>query len=339
MKGKILGFDVTAANGAINGEDGKRYKFNSAQWKAPRPPKPGEDVDFEISPDGMAAEIYPLKASAGIDLGDMGAKMKDALGGAGAGVDLGDVGAKAKQMLASGSSSPAGEHARALLTSRLPVPIAILLLVVSLFFTFLGWSSDKMPFLPSVSAGGHSIIGIADFADEAGTVVDSIDKQAKSEIESNQESVDNYRSSSFFTSSAIAGMSAQIKKNKSLRTDATLTGFAVDLLYLLYLIPIGSAFILLREWQGRPMALANLGVGVLCVFGFLLAYVTKVAVTDLITQSMGGFMSEMAEATGARFGAHTAFGTWLVLILGLLLILNTLGIVRLSGQQRQLQRA
>ncbi len=339
MKGKILGFDVAAANGAINGEDGKRYKFNSAQWKAPRPPKPGEDVDFEISSDGLATEIYPLKASAGLDLGDMGAKMKDALGSAGAGVDLGDVGAKAKQLFASGSSSPAGERAMTLLTTQLAVPIAILLLVVSVFFTFLGWSSDKMPFLPSVTAGGHSIVGIADFADEAGTVVDTLDKQAKSEIESSEQTINDYRSSQFFAGTDTSRMTAQIEKKKDLRGEATLAGLVIDLLYLLYLIPIGAAFILLREWQGRPLAIVNLAVGALSVFGFLLAYATKVTVTGVITDSMGGFISEMAEATGTKFGAHTAFGTWLVLILGVLLILNTLGIVRLSGQQRQLQRA
>ena len=121
--------------------------------------------------------------------------------------------------------------------------------------------------------------------------------------------------------------------------DATVAGLLVDLLYLLYLIPVGAVFVLWREWQGRPMALASLVLGGLCVFGFLLAYATKFAVTGLIVDSMGGLINEMAEATGAKFGARTAFGTWLVLILGVLLILNTFGVVRLSGQQRQLQRA
>jgi len=337
MKGKILGFDVSNANGVITGEDGKRYKFGSAEWKAPRAPKPGEDVDYEISPDGLAAEIYPLRTSAGIDLGDMGARMKDALGGAN--VDLGDVGTKAKQMLASGSNSPAGERAMGLLTTRLPVPVCILLLVVSLFFTFLSWSSTQMPFLPSVSSGGHSIIGVGDFADEAGTVVSTIDKQAKSEIESSQQTINDYKSSPFFANADTSRMQAQIEKKKDLRGEATIAGLLVDLLYLLYLIPVGAAFVLLREWQGRPTALANLGVGALSVFGFVLAYLNKMALTGLIVDSMGGFIGEMAEATGTKFGAQTAFGTWMVLILGVLLILNTLGIVRLSGQQRQLQRA
>lgn len=337
MKGKILGFDVTAANGVITGEDGKRYKFGSAEWKAPRQPRQGEDVDYEISSDGMAAEIYPLKASAGLDLGDMGARMKDALGGGN--VDLGDVGAKAKQMFATGSNSPAGERAVTLLTTRLPVSVSILILVVSLFFTFLSWSSAQVPFLPSVSSGGHSIMGIGDFADEAGTVVNTIDKQAKSEIESTQQTINNYRTSPFFANSDTSHMQAQIGKNQDLRGEATIAGLLVDLLYVLYLIPIGAAFVLLREWQGRPMALASLAVGGLCVFGFLLAYATKVALTGLMVDSMGGLINEMAEATGAKFGARTAFGTWAILILGVLLILNTFGIVRLSGQQRQLQRA
>ena len=58
-------------------------------------------------------------------------------------------------------------------------------------------------------------------------------------------------------------------------SDASMVGLGIDLMYLLYLVPIGALFILYREWIGQPMPLASLVVGGLGVFGFLLAYVTS----------------------------------------------------------------
>jgi len=58
MKGKILHFD--GQEGIIIGEDGKRYKFISNEWKEEVPPKKGYEVDFEIK-NNQATEIYLIE--------------------------------------------------------------------------------------------------------------------------------------------------------------------------------------------------------------------------------------------------------------------------------------
>lgn len=60
MKGKVLGFDPAAGSGAINGDDGKRYKFTAADNKGAAPLKANDTVDFEVDGDN-AKEIYPVK--------------------------------------------------------------------------------------------------------------------------------------------------------------------------------------------------------------------------------------------------------------------------------------
>jgi hypothetical protein len=58
MKGKILGFDPSNG-GFIRAEDDKRYTLPAHAWKGSRPPRAGEDVDFEVDGD-VARDVYPL---------------------------------------------------------------------------------------------------------------------------------------------------------------------------------------------------------------------------------------------------------------------------------------
>jgi TM2 domain-containing membrane protein YozV len=62
MKGKVLGFNEATAEGVISGDDGNRYNFARADWKADRLPTNGREVDF-VGADGRATEIY-VQASA-----------------------------------------------------------------------------------------------------------------------------------------------------------------------------------------------------------------------------------------------------------------------------------
>lgn len=61
MKGKVLGFDPASGTGAINGDDGKRYKFTAVDNKLPAPLKANDTVDFEADGDN-AKEIYAVKS-------------------------------------------------------------------------------------------------------------------------------------------------------------------------------------------------------------------------------------------------------------------------------------
>jgi hypothetical protein len=58
MKGKILNFEKNTGNGIISSEEGKRYKFNIAEWKENLSIERDMNVDFDISSDGDAREIF-----------------------------------------------------------------------------------------------------------------------------------------------------------------------------------------------------------------------------------------------------------------------------------------
>lgn len=68
MKGKVLGFDPASGTGAITGEDGKRYKFATADNKSPQPLKPNDSVDFEVDGDN-AKDIYAVKTGFSLPTG------------------------------------------------------------------------------------------------------------------------------------------------------------------------------------------------------------------------------------------------------------------------------
>ena len=68
MKGKVLGFDPASGTGAINGDDGKRYKFTTTDNKSPQPLKPNDSVDFEVDGDN-AKDIYAVKTGFSLPAG------------------------------------------------------------------------------------------------------------------------------------------------------------------------------------------------------------------------------------------------------------------------------
>ncbi len=80
MKGKVLGFDPAAGTGAINGDDGKRYKFTAADNKSPAPLKANDTVDFDGADGENAKEIYAVKTGFAMPTG-LGAGAGDAAGG------------------------------------------------------------------------------------------------------------------------------------------------------------------------------------------------------------------------------------------------------------------
>ena len=69
MKGKILGVAAGELAGAITGDDGKRYRYEAADWRGERPASVGAAVDFEAD-GGTARDIYPaVGAFAGVGAG------------------------------------------------------------------------------------------------------------------------------------------------------------------------------------------------------------------------------------------------------------------------------
>lgn len=97
MKGRVLGFSAETGTGVINGEDGRRYAFTTADWQAGRPVDAGIRVDFEAE-GATARGIYADAGAGGVDVAALAA-------------------------------SPAIGKARALLTGTIAAPIAIVVLL------------------------------------------------------------------------------------------------------------------------------------------------------------------------------------------------------------------
>jgi hypothetical protein len=336
LKGKILGF--ADASGVISGTDGNRYKFTAADWKAPRAPKIGEEVDFEVSATGGAGEIYPTHPSGGFDLGDVGAKMgdmgakvKEALGPGGS-VDLNDAAAKAKAFVAAGSSSPAGARALKLLTGRLTVPLAIVLVLASFLFSYLTWSGEQLASIGVTTSGSYSVLGISSFSSNVGGFFSTLSKQVSAEAPGMQQQLDAAKQGGA-TDADTTQMQTALSSLNSAGSDASMVGLAIDLMYLLYLVPLGALFILYREWIGQPMALVSLVVGGLSVFGFLLAYVTQWSANGAIKNFMsGGILGQGGDATNLVASMSVGLGAWILLICGAVLVLHALGIVKFGSQ-------
>lgn len=59
MRGQILGVDVRTGEGLLTGEDGRRYRFQPADWADRGEPAKGLEVDFETR-DDRALAIIPV---------------------------------------------------------------------------------------------------------------------------------------------------------------------------------------------------------------------------------------------------------------------------------------
>jgi len=58
MEGKILGIDNEETLFTIKGTDGNRYSFTKDDWKGEGTPSVGLDVDFEVSEDNKAIDVF-----------------------------------------------------------------------------------------------------------------------------------------------------------------------------------------------------------------------------------------------------------------------------------------
>lgn len=58
MKGTLLDFNIQLNEGAIIGQDGKRYSFSGTEWKEQVSPAQGQQVDFLVNELNQATVIY-----------------------------------------------------------------------------------------------------------------------------------------------------------------------------------------------------------------------------------------------------------------------------------------
>lgn len=283
MKGRVLGFTGSTGTGTITGEDGHRYGFAIAEWRSDRAPAAGLAVDFEVRGE-QAAGIYPL-----------------------AGETL-DIGALA--------ASPAVARARELATGTLVFPLAILLLFACL-----------MPAVNTIMGRGQSLslmgLGpvVTELSDEIRAERESVQRDARDfderESELNKVIAQTGPGTPIgpFGSGGSAGDALKELQDERAKSAATQHGhagaFLLDLMALVYLVPVLALALIGLSWAGRPVRLAGLAAGGASLVSFVLVWnlTALAAVGDSSTLSLG-------------------FGAWLVLLAGLGLILAALGMIR-----------
>lgn len=294
MKGKILGSD--ASGGTISGEDGKRYKFDTFEWKSARAPMPGEEVDYDLGADGKAHDIFSLKT--------------------GATIDFGAVGGQARALLGEGTSSPLGARLLELVTGNPLFQISLVILVASFFLTFIkitmplfSGASDAFP-----DRGIYKLVNTNDLVDYIKTSLDagaSLMDQAAQAASSDP-------------GSAAGLVSAAVGDPKDDAEAMRFISGAMNLFYLVYLIPVGATAIIVQLARAKSVSLIALGTGLASIVSLVLMFVARSRLVSVIGK-MGN--TDAAALTGKAFAFGLGF--YVILLCGAGLIGFALGLVRL----------
>lgn len=280
MKGRILGFTTSSGTGTIAGEDGNRYGFSQAEWRSDQTIASGVAVDFERR-GSEAVGVYPVT--------DFGTGM------------------------AALAASPALVKARALATTTLTFPLAIVLLLASL-----------MPAINSIALGGQSLsllsLGpvVTELADEAKAERAAAASDAKDFSEREQQLQKVIATSGpatpigMFGSGGTAGDALKELQDEREKVAASHPGhwgtFLLNFMWLVFAVPLLALALMVISWTGRPSrAIALLaGISTLIAFGLLWNLTALAAVGDSATLTLG-------------------FGAWIVLLTGIALILAARG--------------
>jgi hypothetical protein len=243
MKGKILGFDSGAGTGAINGEDGKRYSFGAADFKAGRAAASGEDVDF-VPVGAAATEVYPLKSAATVDLSGIGA----ALG-------------SAAQQAAAGSTAQKGLE---LVRTQPQTVLAALMLFAAVLLT---WSHVAMAQYVGRDANAN-MLGFPGQISEF--------KQGLQMADANSASDDQLQQMS-----QIVGQEAASQMRQA-RDSAHFALFMMNLAYLAWLVPVGAAFLIYSNVVNKRNRTHELVVGALAIGVVVLFLLGKAMIISAI---------------------------------------------------------
>lgn len=295
MKGKILGAD--GGGGTISAEDGKRYKFDLDQWKSQRVPQPGDEVDFDVTGDGRARDVFALRSSTTIDFGA--------------------VGDQAKVLLSEGTSSPLGARLIELVTGDLLFQISLVILAASFFLTFikltvplLSNATDALP-----DRGIYKIVNANDLIDYIKTSLDTVAGFVSQAAQAAAASPGDAGPANF-VNSAVGNSNAALAKLHA-------AAAAMNLFYLIYLIPVGAAAIVVQLARRKPTGLLPLGTGVLAVVAFIGMLIWRGLITKYFSAAVD---DALASDAGRMIGI--GLGAWVILFCGLGLLGVTLGLIR-----------
>lgn len=299
MKGRILGFTPSAGSGAISGENGERFTFVAAQWRSDHPITIGTGVDFAPIA-GVATEVYPVAAAMPIAVADLAA-------------------------------SPVVQKLRGLATTTIVFPLAALLLLATLMPAISGTTLD--PRLPAPSA---SLLGLGSLARTlsanpmlANDDVESATEQLK---RINERSADLRRHAIGFggmpmdNGSELQQLAKQRSDAERQLGSARFAATVANLLVLRWSVPIMAIILLWLGWTGRDTKRVSLAAGVAAIVTAAIVYEyreTIVGAGNAAADSIGAMLSKQMDAA-----ISLGFGTYLIALCGVGLILGGLGVIR-----------
>ena len=348
MQGTVLGFSTDSGDGVINGADGGRYKFTASAWKGEDAPRAGIGVDFEVSPNGEALDIYPLKATTAARSAP-----------------------KSERGISIGASSPDAGRYLDFAKKRPAIIAAAIALVASLFVSFITVTPprDSDVRLPD-SATVFGVSGLVQIADRTlrertaaytaeiahqNELIENYQQMHASEQDNIRREVDRYRRQreqyarygylyGAYTQTAEAyqaELERQSREGLEIRVaphreSVQQTQTKLDRLnqekmfpklsYLAYLTPLLAALILFLEFTGRSSRLAGLAFGVSAVASVGLIYFARSRLESLFAD-LGGVNAALA---GSDL-LSPALGAWLLLLAAAAAVALGFGLVKFKG--------
>jgi hypothetical protein len=307
MRGKVLGAD--AGGGMIATPDGQRFRFGADQWRGQSPAGAGDEVDFEAKDGGGAADVYVVRGSGGA---------------AEAAVDLGAVGAQAREMLSGASANPGVAKALGILKTSVRAQIAVVILIASLLLNYVVIQS---PFGGVFGGGGapsgkYSIVTIGSLVDSTKALVATAAAGADQAVAAMGQFAGGGGPFQLSPQDA-AQQQQQLAKLKSSANGLHAAGAALNLAYLLYLIPLGAAAVLVQAFRGKSTALLALVTGGLSAASFLALIVARSAVA--------GVFKDLDRTLGSQVASnliHFGLGSYVLLLAGLAMLAFALGLVK-----------
>lgn len=297
MKGKILGFTPSAGAGAISGDTGERFSFVAAQWRSEKPITVGTTVDFAPMA-GVATEIYPAAAALP------------------AAADL--------------AASPTVQKARSLAMTTLAFPLAVLLLLATFLPAISGTTID--PRFPAQSASLWGLGGLSRIVSANPMLAKDDVMTARKQLLTLDEREADVRAHSTGFGGMPMDIGPELKSIAEQREEAqkrvSAAGFAStvkSLLVVRWATPILALALLWFCWVGRevkPLSLATGGASLataLIIYG----YRETIVRGDGVEGSIGDAIARQMEAA-----IVLGWGTYLIGLIGIGLILAGLGIVK-----------
>lgn len=298
MKGKILGVATGDLAGAITGDDGKRYRYEAADWRGERPTSVGASVDFEVE-GGAARDVYPTV-------------------GAFTGAGVASVEALAR--------SSGGEKVLGLFKGTLALPLALLVMIA---FFLPALSSPMM----TVSQLGLDKITAAvrpnlEQAEQGRRRLADLERDlARFQTEAARRGAG--APDSVYGYGNVGDRIVSLEEQRSeIRKGLGAVGFlkTVDTaLILRFAAMLAALWLVWQAWAGAALRPWELAAGAAALLAGGLTFLLRSAILGLIST-----MNPLGEAAAAQAEAliSVEIGPWLLLAAGAGLIASGLGLIR-----------